>query len=36
MIQAVGKVVHELMPPAHAYDLYLTLKREQEKALGAP
>jgi putative autoinducer-2 (AI-2) aldolase len=32
MIQAVGKVVHELMPPSQAYDFYLTLKREQEKA----
>jgi putative autoinducer-2 (AI-2) aldolase len=28
MIQAVGKVVHELMKPAHAYDLYQTLKHE--------
>jgi 3-hydroxy-5-phosphonooxypentane-2,4-dione thiolase len=26
MIQAVGKVVHELMPPKDAYDLFLTLK----------
>lgn len=32
MIQAVGKVVHELMPPAQAHDLYLTLKGEQERA----
>jgi len=32
MIQAVGKVVHELTPPKQAYDLYLTLKREQEQA----
>ncbi|MBI2315808.1 MAG: 3-hydroxy-5-phosphonooxypentane-2,4-dione thiolase [Betaproteobacteria bacterium] len=32
MIQAVGKVVHELMPPKQAYDCYLTLKSEQEKA----
>lgn len=34
MIQAVGRVVHELMPPAQAYDCYLTLKREQELAAG--
>jgi putative autoinducer-2 (AI-2) aldolase len=32
MIQAVGRVVHELMPPAQAFDFYLTLKREQELA----
>jgi putative autoinducer-2 (AI-2) aldolase len=32
MIQAVGKVVHELMPPAQAFDLYQTMKREQELA----
>jgi putative autoinducer-2 (AI-2) aldolase len=32
MIQAVGKVVHELMPPAQAFDLYQTLKREQAPA----
>jgi putative autoinducer-2 (AI-2) aldolase len=29
MIQAVSKVVHELMKPDHAYDLYETLKHEQ-------
>lgn len=28
MIQAVGKVVHELVKPEHAYDLYETLKNE--------
>ncbi|MBZ5670649.1 MAG: 3-hydroxy-5-phosphonooxypentane-2,4-dione thiolase [Acidobacteriia bacterium] len=28
MIQAVGKVVHELMKPEPAYDLYQTLKHE--------
>src|SRR5512139_3170877 len=28
MIQAVGKVVHELMKPNQAYDLYETLKHE--------
>ena len=28
MIQAVGKVVHEDMPPAQAYDLFQTLKAE--------
>jgi len=32
MIQAVGKVVHELMPPAQAFEVYQTLKREQELA----
>ena len=32
MIQAVGKVVHELMPPAQAFDFDQTLKREQELA----
>ncbi len=32
MIQAVGKVVHELMPPKQAYEYYLTLKNQQEKA----
>lgn len=29
MIQAVRKVVHEMMKPEHAYDLYQTLKREK-------
>lgn len=29
MIQAVRKVVHELVKPEHAYDLYQTLKREK-------
>lgn len=28
MIRAVGKVVHELVKPEHAYDLYETLKNE--------
>src|SRR5512139_1280295 len=28
MIQAVGRVVHELMPPKDAYELFLTLKNE--------
>jgi putative autoinducer-2 (AI-2) aldolase len=32
MIQAVGKVVHTLMPPRQAYDFYLTLKGEHERA----
>ena len=32
MIQAVGKVVHELMPPAQAFDFYQTMKRGQEPA----
>ena len=30
MIQAVGKVVHELMKPEDAYDLFLTLKNEKK------
>lgn len=29
MLQAVGKVVHEGMQPAHAYDLYRSLRQEQ-------
>jgi putative autoinducer-2 (AI-2) aldolase len=32
MIQAVGKVVHELMPPAQAFDFYKTMTRQQELA----
>ena len=32
MIQAVGKVVHELLPPAQAFEFYQTMKREQELA----
>ena len=32
MIQAVGKVVHELMPPKLAYDCYQTLRHEQANA----
>ncbi len=31
MIQAVGKVVHELMSPKQAYDCYLTLKNKAAK-----
>ena len=31
MIQAVGKVVHELMSPKQAYDFYLTLKNKTAK-----
>jgi putative autoinducer-2 (AI-2) aldolase len=30
MIQAVGKVVHELMKPADAYELFQTLKHEKK------
>jgi putative autoinducer-2 (AI-2) aldolase len=30
MIQAVGKVVHELMQPKDAYELFLTLKNEKK------
>jgi len=30
MIQAVNKVVHEMMKPEEAYDLFLTLKNEQK------
>jgi putative autoinducer-2 (AI-2) aldolase len=33
MIQAVSKVVHEQMRPAHAYDLYQTLKHEGRSLL---
>jgi putative autoinducer-2 (AI-2) aldolase len=33
MIQAVGKVVHEGMPPAHAYDFYQTLRNEKRPAI---
>ena len=29
MIQAVGTVVHELMKPGQAYDLYQTLRHEK-------
>ena len=32
MIQAIGKVVHELMPPKQAYEFYLTLKHERDAA----
>lgn len=32
MIQAVGKVVHDLMPPKQAYEFYLTLKHERDAA----
>ncbi|MFQ5816463.1 MAG: 3-hydroxy-5-phosphonooxypentane-2,4-dione thiolase [Terriglobia bacterium] len=31
MIQAVGKVVHELMAPKDAFDLYQTLKNEKKE-----
>jgi putative autoinducer-2 (AI-2) aldolase len=34
MIQAVGKVVHELMKPAQAYDLYQTLKHEKREVVA--
>ncbi len=30
MIKAVGKVVHELMPPKDAYELFLTLRNEKK------
>ncbi len=32
MIQAVGKVVHELMKPKQAYEYYLALKNDQTKS----
>jgi putative autoinducer-2 (AI-2) aldolase len=32
MIRAIGKVVHELMPPKQAYEFYLALKHEDELA----
>jgi putative autoinducer-2 (AI-2) aldolase len=31
MIQAVGAVVHQLMKPEHAHDLYQTLRNEQKR-----
>jgi putative autoinducer-2 (AI-2) aldolase len=31
MIQAVGKIVHEMMKPEHAYDFYQTLKHEKKE-----
>jgi putative autoinducer-2 (AI-2) aldolase len=34
MIQAVGKVVHEMMKPAQAFDLYQTLRHETQKAFA--
>lgn len=34
MIQAVRKVVHESMKPAHAYDFYQTLKHEGRASLA--
>jgi len=34
MIQAVGKVVHELLKAEHAYDLYQTLKHEEHAAVA--
>jgi putative autoinducer-2 (AI-2) aldolase len=34
MIQAVGKVVHELMKPEQAFDLYETLRHEKKEVLA--
>ena len=34
MIQAVGKVVHEMMKPAQALDLYETLRHETQKTFA--
>ena len=34
MIQAVGKVVHELMKPQQAFDLYETLRHEQKEVFA--
>jgi putative autoinducer-2 (AI-2) aldolase len=34
MIQAVGKVVHELMKPEQALDLYETLKQEKKGVMA--
>jgi len=31
MIQAVGAVVHQLMKPEQAYDLYQTLRRDEQR-----
>jgi hypothetical protein len=35
MIQAVGKVVHELMKPQQAFELYETLKYEKKGVLAS-
>jgi 3-hydroxy-5-phosphonooxypentane-2,4-dione thiolase len=35
MIQAVQKVVHELMTPEHAFDLFQTIRHEQQAAVVA-
>jgi putative autoinducer-2 (AI-2) aldolase len=35
MIQAVGKVVHEMMKPERAFDLYETLKHERKEVLAS-
>ncbi|MEJ2010195.1 MAG: hypothetical protein P8Z30_18910, partial [Acidobacteriota bacterium] len=35
MIQAVGKVVHELMKPEQAYDFYQTLRHEKKEEVSA-
>jgi 3-hydroxy-5-phosphonooxypentane-2,4-dione thiolase len=34
MIEAVRRVVHEMMKPEHAFDLYQTLKHERQGALA--
>jgi len=31
MIRAVGAVVHQLMKPEQAYDLYQTLRRDEQR-----
>ena len=35
MIQAVGKVVHEVMKPEDAFDLYETLRQESQLTVGS-
>ena len=35
MIQAVGRVVHELMKPEHAFELYETLKQENQSTVDS-
>jgi 3-hydroxy-5-phosphonooxypentane-2,4-dione thiolase len=36
MIQAVGKVVHELMRPEHAFEFYETLRHESQLTVDSP
>jgi 3-hydroxy-5-phosphonooxypentane-2,4-dione thiolase len=36
MIQAVGKVVHDLMRPEHAFEFYETLRHESQLTIDSP